>query len=113
MTQQYNFLKTYTKQLIARGRSTSDVSLWNGKMGIAIYLLHLSRITQTKDYEIQAKKFIEEVYNTISNQQLFSFGYGLLGIGCGFEYIIEKKFMGGDSDEILQEVDYVAKQIIN
>ena len=114
MRQSLSFLDITSNDLIEKGKYTSDIGLWNGKMGIAIFLLHIARIMQNKDYETQACEFVDDVYNYISNQNIpFYFNNGLLGIGCGFEYIIEQKFMDGDSDEVLREIDQIAKYIIN
>jgi len=114
MKQSLSFLATMAQQLIEKAQHISDISLWNGKMGTAIFLFHVARIMQNKEYETQACEFVDDVYNYISNQNIpFYFNNGLLGIGCGFEYIIEQKFMDGDSDEVLREIDQIAKYIIN
>lgn len=108
MVQEYNFLKGYTERLIVKGQCLSDIGLWNGKMGIAIYLFHLARITQNEQYENLASDFIEAVYQEISFDIPLCFDNGLLGVGCGFEHIIQNKFMDTDRDELLSEIDTVA-----
>ncbi|ERI88317.1 hypothetical protein HMPREF1981_00701 [Bacteroides pyogenes F0041] len=113
MDKEYVFLKGYTKRLIEKGKCLSDIGLWNGKMGIAIYLLHLARITQDEKYENLASELTDAVYGQISLDLPFCFDNGLLGIGCGFEHIIHNGFADADGDEILSEIDAVAINIID
>lgn len=113
MDKDYTFLKDYTTRLVEKGKRSSNPGLWNGKMGIAIYLLHFSRVTQVKRYEKDASELIETLYELISPNLPFAFDNGLLGIGCGFEYIISKGFVDADSDEILSEIDLLARNIID
>lgn len=113
MDKEYTFLKGYTERLIEKGRYFPDMGLWDGKMGIAIYLLHLSRITQNEKYENEAVELIDSVYEQISLEKPFCFDNGLLGIGCGFEYIIHHGFVDADRDEILSETDLLARDIID
>lgn len=113
MEEKYIFLKGYTDRLIEKGKYLSDIGLWNGIMGIAIYLLHVSRLTQNKKYENEASELIDAVYEQISFEKPFFFDSGLLGIGCGFEYIINNGFVDADRDEILSEFDLLVRSIID
>jgi len=107
------FLNDYKDRLIEKAKYNDELGLWNGKMGIAISLLHLSRITKNNDLENVANELLNAVFKNLSYQMPFTFADGLLGIGCGFEYIIRKGFVEGDSDEILSEIDQIANNIIN
>lgn len=113
MEEKYIFLKGYTERLIEKGKCFSDIGLWNGKMGIAIYLLHISRLSQNEKYESEASELIDAVYEQISFEKSFFFDSGLLGIGCGFEYIINNGFADADRDEILSEIDLLVRNIID
>ncbi|SMO70842.1 Lanthionine synthetase C-like protein [Saccharicrinis carchari] len=112
MEEQYMFLNEYTDRLIEKGKCCSDIGLWNGKMGIAIYLLHAARITQNEKYNNEAFNLIDAIYEQVSYKMPFCFDNGLLGIACGFEYIISKGFADADNDEMLSEIDLVAQNII-
>lgn len=115
MEKQYSFLELYTTYLIQKGRLNSDIGIWDGKMEIAIYLLHLSRMTNNKKekYKNYAFQFIEQIFEQVSIQTSFSYSSGLLGIGCGVEYIIGNDFMEGSGDEILSDIDKLALYHIN
>lgn len=107
------FLDFYINYLIKKTENNSRLGLWNGKMGVAITLLHWAQITRKAEFEGIAIELIDVVYENLSYQQSFSFANGLCGIGCGVEYIVENQFMGGDSDEILLDIDRVILNIIN
>lgn len=113
MNKEYTLLKGYTERLIEKGKCLSDIGIWNGKMGIAIYLLHLARITQNDKYENAASKLIDVVYEQFTFDLPFSFDNGLLGISCGLEYVIHHGFVDANRDEVLSEMDSVVINIID
>lgn len=107
------FLQLYIENFVEQSKSSSNIGLWHGKMGAAIYLLHLSRITQNEEYTKESLKLIDAVYNQISLNLPYTFDNGLLGIGCGFEYIINNGFVDTDSNEILSELDFWVMNLID
>lgn len=113
MNEKYIFLKRYTERLIEKGKCLPGIGLWAGKMGIAIYLFHLARITQNEKYEDEASELIDTVYQHVSFNLPLTFDTGLLGIGCGFEYIISQGFVDADRDEILSEIDLLVRNVID
>lgn len=113
MITQQPFLDSYTNFLIKKGLSSPDISLWEGKMGIVIYLFHLNRITKNKKYENQAFEFIEEILNNLFHNISLSYATGLLGIGSGYQYIISNEFAYGDSNELLEEIDSLARHSVD
>lgn len=108
----YSFLQSHGESLVKESDSLSESGLWNGKMGYAITLFHLAQVTQNKLYENTSFKLIDSISENLFFEMPFSFGNGLLGIGAGFEYIINKGFVEGDSDEILSETDMIAYAVI-
>lgn len=108
----YSFLQSYGESLVKQSDSMLESGLWNGKMGAAITLFHLARITENNLYENAGFELIDTIYEDLSAEQFYSFGNGLLGIGCGIQYIINKGFVDGDSDEILSEIDRMAYGIV-
>lgn len=108
----YPFLRLYGELLVKQSDSMLEPGLWNGKMGSAITLFHLARITQSSLYENTSFKLIDAIWEDLFVEMPFSFGNGLLGIGCGIQYAINEGFVGGDSDEILSETDIIAYTVI-
>lgn len=113
MKERYSVLNGYAHSILDKGESSEEIGLWNGKMGIVICMLHLYRITKVKKYEEAASELIDNVYEQISLQMPLSFESGLIGIGCGFQYIISNGFVDADSDEILSDIDHVIIDSIN
>lgn len=101
----YSFLEKYADYLINKSIHSSEIGLWNGKMGSVIYLLHLSKINPNKKYELVASQFIDQIFEQLSYNIPLTYANGLLGIGCGIQYIISEKFVKGDSDTVLADID--------
>ncbi len=108
-----SLIQPYAEFLIKESKSTSNIGLLNGKMGYAISLFHIARIIHENSYKDQAYNLIETIYKNISNLKSYSYSNGLLGIGCGFQYIIDKNFIDGNSDEVLYEIDLLVRVIID
>lgn len=83
----------------------SDLGLYKGKTGLAIYLFHLSRHHGNKEYEELASHLIDDIVSHISSVLNFNYGNGLSGIGSGISYLIQNQFIEGDEDEIFFELD--------
>ena len=83
--------------------------LLKGKMGVAIFFYELFNATNQKVYDDYAGDLIDEIYEKIKYNSSPYFNDGLAGIGWGFEYIIRKKYVGADADDILDSLD---KQIM-
>ena len=113
MINDFGFLYEYTDHLIEKGKKTTEIGLWDGKMGIVIYLLHIAEITSNEKYKNIASEFVGTVHEMISIETPYFFDNGLLGIGCGFEYIISKGYAEGNSDVILSDMDLLARNIID
>ena len=94
MEKQRGFLKNYTDRLIEKGKCFPNIGLWDGKMGIAVYLLHLARITGDENYERQADEFMDTVYEQLAERTSIFYGDGLLGIDngvCGVGYYLYRR----------------------
>lgn len=113
MEKDYVFLREYGARLIEKGKCFPDIGICNGKLGIAICLFHLNLILKDDLYKKVAIELIDEVYENISVQTPISFEYGLSGIGCGFQYLINNGFVDADGDDVLSEIDAVVKNVID
>ena len=76
-----------------------------GKMGVCIYLYSLSRWEGKEEYRQVAEKLLDEVLANISKTKEISVEKGLAGIVIGLCHLVREKFVGGDINEILDEVD--------
>lgn len=80
-------------------------SLLYGNTGLCIFFYHLSRYTKNSEYEIIASSLLDEVIENINDSIPLDFENGLAGIGWGIEYLLQNKFVEGEADEILEEID--------
>ena len=76
-----------------------------GKMGLCIYYYYICRILDNTDYKQKAELLINEVFEQIKMTKGLDIKSGLGGIGLGVEYLIDNKYVKGDSNDILSDVD--------
>ena len=100
-----DILKRISNHLILNTGFIDNLGLYNGKMGIIIFLCHYARYINDNSYNDFAGILIEQIYEEIHDKMYFDMEDGLCGIGWGIEYLIQNKFMEGNSQEILQEID--------
>ncbi len=81
------------------------VGLFSGKMGLAIYFYHQARISAEKKYEIFAEELLASVYEKINEINSIDIESGLIGVGEGILYLINKNFVGGNPNTILKDID--------
>jgi len=81
------------------------IGLADGKMGLCIYYYYIGRIFNNTDYKQKAELLIDEVFEQIKITKILDIKNGLGGIGLGIEYLIENKYVAGDSNDILADID--------
>jgi hypothetical protein len=84
---------------------TDNLSLLNGKMGIAIFFYQYGRYSGNKIFRDSAGELIDEIYEEINTNTPVDFANGLTGIGWGIEYLVKNEFVQADTDEALSEID--------
>jgi hypothetical protein len=82
------------------------VDLFHGKMGLTIYLYHLSKIESNPEYQTIADQLLDQILlNDLSPNHSIDVENGLAGIGLGVTYLIKKGFVEGDINELLEVID--------
>ena len=101
-------------RLLQNAEAISDVGLFHGKMGISIFFYHLSRNTGKSKYKDYADKLIDEIGLGVTNNSKVSldFEFGLAGIGCGIEYLIQNEFLEGEANDVLIDLDASLRRTI-
>ncbi len=92
--------------LILSSSFIKNIGLLNGKMGIAIYFFHWYKFTNDEIYQKFAEELIDEIFEEVTSNTLMNFENGLAGIGWGIEYLIKKEYLEGDSNVILEDIDF-------
>ncbi|TRX45894.1 hypothetical protein FNH22_31230 [Fulvivirga sp. M361] len=83
---------------------TKTIGLMHGKMGIALSLYHAQSLVPEIPMS-QPDDLIDEVYQNVNNHPALDFAEGLGGIGWGLMYALKQKFVAGDADELLVDLD--------
>lgn len=76
-----------------------------GKMGIVLLLFHYAKFTHNPFFSQLAKSLLDKVVDAVSENIPLNFADGLLGIGWGIKYLCLHKFIKGDVNKILSDLD--------
>ena len=82
-------------------------------MGIVIALFHYGRFYGEQSCEEIAGELLDEVCEHLDYSMPISFGDGLCGIGWGIEYLVQHRYVEGDTDETLKEIDLCVARCIH
>lgn len=82
-----------------------DLGLFHGKMGFVLFFAHYAKINNSAIYDDLAGKLMDEISTELHKESSISLESGLCGIGWGIEYLVQNKFMEGNTDEILKDID--------
>ena len=93
------------KHFLFFGSYLRDIGLFEGKMGLIIFLFHYSRHSGKTLYEDFAIELVEDICRDISPDTPIGLGYGLSGIGWGIIYLIQNRFIEDNANEILEDID--------
>ncbi|MCL1933936.1 MAG: glycosyltransferase [Candidatus Azobacteroides sp.] len=83
----------------------NDLGLLYGKMGKVIFFFHYYQFTGNDLYENYAMQLIEEIRYMINYNIPVYYENGLAGIGTGFEYLAQNRFIDNNTNDILAECD--------
>lgn len=103
----------YTDKKLEKALKSTEIGLCNGKMGVSILSFHVYKLTHKDKYKKIAIELIDQIQDSLFYETPLNYKNGLLGIGCGFQYIINNKFVDANSDEVLLEIDNVVKTSID
>lgn len=78
-----------------------------------IRLFRRSRSEGNQLLEEKAVALLDRIMESCSLAMPITYGEGLCGIGTGIAYLLQEGFVGGDSDEILNETDSAVYSAIN
>ncbi|WP_053826194.1 lanthionine synthetase LanC family protein [Lascolabacillus massiliensis] len=100
-----NCLIETANHLAINGCFWRNLGLCNGKIGIAIFLFHYSRYSTEDSYKYIAENLIDDVYNEMHDMLTIDLEDGYCGIGWGLQHLYNYKFICGDINQILLEID--------
>ena len=101
-----DILPKITDKLLSSLKGSYPVGLFHGKMGLAIYLYHLSKSESNPDYQSIAAELLDQILlRDLSANHSIDVEDGLAGIGLGITYLIKKQFVEGNINELLEVID--------
>ncbi|MDR3062274.1 MAG: hypothetical protein LBU57_09215 [Dysgonamonadaceae bacterium] len=100
------YLKQNADILIKYSSFISNIGLFNGKMGIAIFLYRYANYTKEKSYELYANELLDEIIDDLHAGMPVRIEDGLCGIRLGIEYLLKKKYINIDSNDLYVELDH-------
>ena len=114
MEKQLNNLDLLTNHLVYNAGHMDDPGLFDGKMGVCIFLCHLAKKTKNKTYQNLAEKLIEEICEEIHLALVPDFGRGIVGIGWGLEHLTQNGLLDIDANDVLDEFDsFISESFIS
>jgi len=99
-----NKLIFLTNALASSINENTSIDLATGKMGLCIYYYILSDNKRNK-YQKIAEKLLDDIFCSIDRINSIDLKYGLTGIGLGIRYLLNKKYIKGDVNEVLKDID--------
>ena len=81
------------------------IGLADGKMGHCIYYYYLCRLLDNNVYKQKAEHLVDEIFEKIKLIKNLDIKNGFAGIGLGIEYLIDNRYVTGDSNDILTDID--------
>ncbi|MBC5632929.1 lanthionine synthetase LanC family protein [Parabacteroides hominis] len=97
-------LKQIVDYLILNSSGMSDLGLYHGKVGVAIFFAHYSRYLKNDLYADFSYYLIKESYDELFSY-LLNIEYGLSGIGWGINYLVNNNYLSGNIDDVLYDID--------
>jgi len=98
--------KKLIERLLSSKLDNYPAGLFYGKMGIVIYLYHLSKIESNPEYQSIAERLLDQIMlRDLSPNHSIDVEDGLAGVGLGITYLIKKRFVEGDLNEIIETID--------
>lgn len=79
--------------------------LVDGKAGLAIWFCHYARYCRNGKWDEKATRLLEEVLNSVDNQESPDFRSGLAGIGWAIVYLFEHRFINEYPAGALEKID--------
>lgn len=101
-----NYMTDFNRQLsIISSRQDVQLGLFEGKTGWAIYFYEMSRLIGSKNLEYIAAGLVNEICMQAQSVNSMDLRNGIAGIGYGISYLFREKFIVGNINKILSDID--------
>jgi len=76
-----------------------------GKMGICLYFFFRAQILGERQYQQLAEKLLDDIYLELDNETSAKSVYELAQVEIGMDYLVKQKYVQGNINNILFEID--------
>ena len=98
-------INTINSLLASSFEQENSLGLSNGKMSGCIYFYVASRNQSNERYRKIAGKLLDDIFNGIGYIDSLDVRTGLAGIGIGLSYLANNKYVTGDINKVLGDLD--------
>ncbi|NDV64197.1 lanthionine synthetase LanC family protein [Bacteroides sp. 224] len=91
--------------LVLNVYNMKEIGLLEGKMGVVLFFYHYGRYSQNKLYLEIADELLDSIFDCLNKTLDISFDQGVAGAAWAIQYLIKNKFVEGNPDEILSDVE--------
>lgn len=100
-------LQKIANTIIANLGNTDQIGLFNGKMGLSLFLYKYARYSGCEIYEETASSLLDDIFKQLNNGMSPSAIDGLAGIGYGIISLLKDNYLDNDpEDDILHDIDH-------
>lgn len=100
-----NQMDFLNKKLFSFVEKDYPIGLVTGKLGLCIYYFYLSRWEENGEFKQMAENLLDDVVSQLSETTDVTVESGLAGVAIGISHLVKEKFVEGDINEILEDVD--------
>lgn len=93
------------EKIIAKSNQKISLDIEDGKMGYCIYFFELARLTGELKYQQIAEKLLDNICLELGNDSTKKSTYELAQIGMGIDFLIKQKYIEGNINSILSDID--------
>jgi hypothetical protein len=104
------YLQQNADLLIKQASFIPDIGLFNGKMGIALFLHRYAKYSKQRKYKLYAKELINEIVEELSVTMPVGIEDGACGIRLGFEYLAKNNYISLKSNDTFDELNDFVEQ---
>lgn len=100
-----NQIDILNNQLLLSMDKTYPIGLATGKLGVCLYYFYLSRWEENDEFKLIAESLLDDVLSQLSDTMDVTVESGLAGVAIGLSHLVNEKFIEGDINDILGDVD--------
>ncbi|MDR0606047.1 MAG: hypothetical protein LBG80_17300 [Bacteroidales bacterium] len=100
-----NEILVISKTLSTIVNDIKHLGLMSGKMGYCIYFYHASIFAKEKQYNVIADQLLDSICKEADEKISLDIPFGLAGIGLGIDYLIKRRYVEGNINDVLEKID--------